>query len=71
MPSEYVFQRRLAIPPVEPKRLPEMVRFEAIQQIPFDIKDVSWGYKILKDSSNSSFSLVLSSVKKDHIKKYF
>jgi len=29
-----------SFPPVEPKKIPEIVRFEAIQQIPFPLDDV-------------------------------
>lgn len=70
MPAQAVFQRILTIPPVEPKRIPEIIRFEAIQQIPWNIKDASWNYKIAENSS-SFISVVLSSVKKDSIKRYF
>jgi len=40
VPSQNSFARFVNLPPVEPKRIPEMVRFEAVQQIPFGINDV-------------------------------
>jgi type IV pilus assembly protein PilM len=36
------FARFIKLPPVEPKKIPEIVRFEAIQQIPFPLDDVEW-----------------------------
>ncbi len=32
-------------PPVEAKKIPDLVRFEAKQQIPFDLEDVIWDYQ--------------------------
>src|SRR5690242_809147 len=34
------FARFIKLPPVEEKKIPEIVRFEAIQQIPFPLDDV-------------------------------
>src|SRR5277367_565025 len=36
------FARFIKLPPVEKKKIPEIVRFEAIQQIPFPLDDVEW-----------------------------
>lgn len=38
------FSRFIKLPPVEPKKVPEIVQFEAIQQIPFDINEVEWDW---------------------------
>ena len=34
-------------PPVELKKMSDIVRYEARQQIPFDLKDVSWDYQLM------------------------
>ncbi len=34
-------------PPVEAKKIPDLVKFEAKQQIPFDLEDVIWDYQQL------------------------
>ena len=39
------FARFIKLPPVEQKRIPEIVQFEAVQQIPFDINDVEWDWQ--------------------------
>jgi len=38
------FARFIKLPPVDDKELPKIVRFEAIQQIPFPLDDVEWAY---------------------------
>jgi type IV pilus assembly protein PilM len=46
------FARFIKLPPVEPKKVPEIVQFEAIQQIPFDINEVEWDWQKM-DIQNS------------------
>ena len=50
VPSQNSFARFVKLPPVEKKRIPEIVKFEASQQIPFDINDVQWDWQMLDDS---------------------
>jgi len=49
VPSQNSFARFVNLPPVEPKRIPEIVRFEAAQQIPFDIDDVQWDWQLMTE----------------------
>ena len=37
--------RFIKLPPVESKKIPDIVRYEAKQQIPFDLNDVVWDYQ--------------------------
>ena len=37
--------RFIKLPPVEAKKIPDIVNFEARQQIPFDLNDVIWDYQ--------------------------
>ncbi len=37
-------------PPVEMKKVPDIVRYEAKQQIPFDLNDVVWDYQMMPGS---------------------
>ncbi len=37
--------RFIKLPPVETKKIPDIVRYEAKQQIPFDLNDVVWDYQ--------------------------
>jgi hypothetical protein len=38
VPGHMAFARFAKLPPVEPKKIPDIVRFEAVQQIPFPIE---------------------------------
>ena len=48
------FARFIKLPPVEPKKIPEIVRFEAIQQIPFPLDDVEWSYQLFQTPDSLS-----------------
>ncbi len=37
--------RFIKLPPIEAKKIPDIVRYEAKQQIPFDLNDVIWDYQ--------------------------
>lgn len=37
----------IKLPPVEPSKVAEIVRYEAKQQIPFDLEDVVWDYQTI------------------------
>jgi type IV pilus assembly protein PilM len=45
VPGHASFARFAKLPPVEPKKIPDIVKFEAVQQIPFPIDDVEWDYQ--------------------------
>ncbi|MEM7623735.1 MAG: type IV pilus assembly protein PilM, partial [Planctomycetota bacterium] len=45
VPGHQSFARFAKLPPVEPKRVPDIVKFEAVQQIPFPLEDVEWDYQ--------------------------
>lgn len=47
MPGRDVFPRFITLPPVEKKRIPELVRYEARTQMPFPIDEVIWDYQPL------------------------
>ena len=45
VPGNGAFARFAKLPPVEPKKVPDIVKFEAVQQIPFPIEEVEWDYE--------------------------
>jgi type IV pilus assembly protein PilM len=47
VPGQASFTRFIKLPPVEPKKIPEIVRYEARQQIPFNLEDVVWDYQAI------------------------
>ncbi len=51
VPGQASFTRFIKLPPVEPKKVPEIVRYEARQQIPFNLEDVVWDYQTISPPS--------------------
>jgi len=47
VPGQASFTRFIKLPPVERRKVPEIVRYEARQQIPFNLEDVVWDYQML------------------------
>jgi type IV pilus assembly protein PilM len=45
VPGRSVFIKFIKLPPVEKKRIPEIVKYESRQQIPFPIEEVIWDYQ--------------------------
>ncbi len=46
------FTRFVKLPPVEKSKIPDIVRFEAEQQIPFPIGEVIWRYQTFQDEDS-------------------
>jgi type IV pilus assembly protein PilM len=47
VPGQSGLARFVKLPPVEEKKIPDIVRFEAKQQIPFNLEEVVWDYQKL------------------------
>ncbi|HZZ72595.1 MAG TPA: type IV pilus assembly protein PilM [Pirellulales bacterium] len=45
VPGQSGLARYIKIPPVEAKKVPDLVKYEAKQQIPFALEDVIWDYQ--------------------------
>lgn len=45
VPGHAAFARFAKLPPVEPKKIPAIVKFEAVQQIPFPLDQVEWDFQ--------------------------
>src|SRR5262245_30961937 len=46
-PGQPGLARFVKLPPVEPKKIPDIVKFEAKQQIPFALDEVVWDYQTI------------------------
>jgi Tfp pilus assembly PilM family ATPase len=60
---------RFIKPPVEPKKIPEIVRFEAIQQIPFPLDDVEWSYQLFQEPDSPDVEVGIFAMKKDLVNR--
>jgi type IV pilus assembly protein PilM len=68
------FARFIKLPPVETKKIPEIVKFEAIQQIPFPLDDVEWSYQLFQDPESPEVEVGIFAMRRELINshmKYF
>ncbi|MEE9370029.1 MAG: type IV pilus assembly protein PilM, partial [Sedimentisphaerales bacterium] len=65
VPSQNSFARFVKLPPVEQKRIPEIVRFEAAQQIPFDINDVQWDWQLMTEPGSAETKVGIFAIKSE------
>ena len=65
VPSQNSFARFVNLPPVEQKRIPEMVKFEAAQQIPFDINDIQWDWQQMTEADSPEIKVGIFAIKNE------
>ena len=70
--GQRTFAKFIKLPPVERNKVPEIVRFEAIQQIPFPLDDVEWSYHLFQDPESPDIEVGIFAMRKElvngHIK---
>ncbi len=57
VPGQSGLARFIKLPPVESKKIPDIVKYEARQQIPFALEDVVWDYQPLVGSVDEGYAL--------------
>ncbi|MBI2823355.1 MAG: type IV pilus assembly protein PilM [Planctomycetia bacterium] len=58
VPGQSGLARFIKLPPVESRKIPDIVKYEAKQQIPFSLEDVVWDYqKMVGGSEEEGFAL--------------
>jgi type IV pilus assembly protein PilM len=75
VPGQSGLARFVKLPPVEEKKITDIVKFEAKQQIPFNLNDVVWDYqKIGSGEVTDGFAMEteigLFAIKRDTVNKY-
>ncbi len=70
VPGQQTFSRFVKLPPVDAKKIPDMVRFEASQQIPFDMKDVVWDYQVFQTKDSPDVEVGIFAMRRDLIKTH-
>ena len=63
--GQRTFAKFIKLPPVETKKIPEIVRFEAIQQIPFPLDDVEWAYHLFQDPESPDVEVGIFAMRKE------
>jgi len=70
VPGHQTFARFTKLPPVEPKKIPDIVRFEARQQIPFEIDEVDWDYQTFTSADSPDVEVGIFAMKRDLIRRH-
>ncbi|MCK4519278.1 MAG: type IV pilus assembly protein PilM [Candidatus Omnitrophica bacterium] len=65
--GQSVFTRYVKLPKISQKKIEQVVKYEAQQQIPFPIDKVIWDYQLFENSKSPRLEVFLSAVKKDII----
>src|SRR5438067_4460134 len=75
VPGQSGLARFVKLPPVEEKKIPDIVRFEAKQQIPFNLDEVVWDYQkigagMVTDGFAMETEIGLFALKRDMVGRY-
>ncbi|GEM_PF-1929280 len=72
IPGHATFNRFIKLPQVEPKRIAEIVRYEAQQHIPFPIDEVIWDFQKIERNYEvgEEMEVVLFAIKKDIVSSF-
>ncbi len=66
-PGHSAFARFAKLPPVEPKQLPNLVKFEAAQQIPFPMEEVEWDYQVFSAPDSPDLEVGIFAITKERV----
>ncbi len=68
VPGQITLTRFAKMPPVEMKKIPDMVNYEAQQQIPFDMDEVVWDYEILSPKDSPDVEVGIFAIRKELVR---
>lgn len=67
VPGHSAFARFTKLPPVEPKKVPAIVKFEAVQQIPFPLDQVEWDFQTFVSPDSPDVEVGIFAITRDRI----
>ncbi|MDX9911518.1 MAG: type IV pilus assembly protein PilM [Phycisphaerales bacterium] len=67
IPGHSSFSRFAKLPPVEPKKVPDIVKFEAVQQIPFPLEEVEWDFQTFVSPDSPDVEVGIFAVTRERI----
>jgi type IV pilus assembly protein PilM len=70
VPGHMAFARFAKLPPVPPKDVPKVVRYEAVQQIPFPIEQVEWDYQVFQQDDMPDVEVGIFAITKEKVMNY-
>ncbi|MBG83252.1 MAG: hypothetical protein CMJ40_01755 [Phycisphaerae bacterium] len=69
VPGHSAFARFAKLPPVEPKKVPDIVKFEAVQQIPFPIDEVEWDYETFMSEDTPEIEVGIFAITRQRVQE--
>jgi len=69
VPGHAAFARFAKLPPVDPKKVPDIVKFEAVQQIPFPIDQVEWDYQTFVSEDSPEVEVGIFAITRDRVQQ--
>lgn len=66
-PGHSAFARFAKLPPVDPKQVPNLVKFEAAQQIPFPMEEVEWDYQVFSSPDSPDIEVGIFAITKERV----
>ncbi len=69
VPLQSVFTRKRALPPVPEHKVPQIVRYEIQQQIPFSLDQIALDYQVLDRTEAGGYDVLMAAVKVDVVDK--
>lgn len=67
VPGHAAFARFAKLPPVEPKKVPDIVKFEAMQQIPFPLDQVEWDYQTFQTPDSPDIEVGIFAITREKV----
>ncbi|WP_395737731.1 Amuc_1101 family PilM-like pilus complex protein [Prosthecobacter sp.] len=65
VPGHPVFSRFVKLPPVQGDKLAQIVEFEARQNVPWQLDEVSWDYEVVAKTDVGEIEVVLAAMKRE------
>jgi type IV pilus assembly protein PilM len=69
VPGHSAFARFAKLPPVEPRKVPDIVKFEAVQQIPFPIEEVEWDYQTFTSEDTPEVEVGIFAITRERVQR--
>lgn len=71
VPGHPVFSRFVKLPPVQGDKLAQIVEFEARQNVPWQLDEVSWDYEVVGDAGAVEVEVVLAAMKREPLNELY
>lgn len=69
VPGHSAFARFAKLPPVEPSKVPDVVKFEAMQQIPFPLEQVEWDFQTFITPDSPDVEVGIFAITKERVQE--